>query len=411
MHKRASLSLQVVIFTVFFLCAGHFAQVPAEPAKEKKRAETANAQQTGQELDRVRREIKAATEAVQAEAAQRDQAAKAVRNADQALGKATRDYEKTHRAYEGSQGRLKQLDAKVSEAKAELADRQGRLSEMVRFAQQADRGDAWGAILNGQNPATPSRLTEYFSYIGDLRATEMNAIEKESQELQALEDQVKGEVERLAGLQEENKARTAALNQARAERKRSLDALTSSVANRTQQLKELRSNAAALEKLLERLSRVVRALPAPSKSTTASLPSAPGVLRGDFGHLHGQLHWPVPGKIVSRFGEERIGGLRWTGLLFETPSASNVHAAAAGRVIYADWLPGLGQLIVLDHGAGYISLYGYNDSLKRSVGDEVAANDVIASTAQSESGSSKLYFEIRDSGKPVDPATWLSHTH
>jgi septal ring factor EnvC (AmiA/AmiB activator) len=80
-------------------------------------------------------------------------------------------------------------------------------------------------------------------------------------------------------------------------------------------------------------------------------------------------------------------------------------------VIYSDWLPGLGQLIILDHGSGYISLYGYNDSLKRAVGEQVSAGEVIATTAQTESGNSKMYFEIRDSGRPVDPAIWLAHAH
>jgi len=407
MLKRAGCTPQTVLFAVFLLAGVVVAPRAALPAKGKPSTETRNAQEAGKELERVRNEIKAATEAVQAEAAHRDQAAKAVRNADQALSQAVREYDKTRLSHDRSLARLKELDAKVAEAKAVLSDRQGRLSEMVRFAQQTERGDAWGAVLNGQSPAKLPRLTEYFSYIGDLRASEMQAIEAETQNLQTLEDQLKGEVQRLAALEEETKARTATLNAARVERKRSLDALTSSVANRTQQLKDLKANAAALERLLTKLSQVVRSLPAPSKPLA---PSVPGVLRGEFGRLRGQLHWPVAGRIVSKFGDERIGGLRWTGLLFEAPGGSAVRAAAAGRVIYSDWLPGLGQLMIIDHGSGYISLYGYNDSLKRSVGDQVAADDVIATTAQNESGPSKLYFEIRDSGKPVDPSVWLART-
>jgi len=377
--------------------SAHSAPLPSPAAKANP-----NAQEAAKELERIRQAIRGATEAVQTEAAHRDVAAQAVRQADQSLKKATRQYDSTRQARAQSEKRRAQLALAADQARAELADRQSRLAEFVRAAQASDHSDTLALLMNGESPARQSRLLDYFGYIGNVRAEEIKAIDLQARQLQELEEQLSTEVKRLSDLEEETKARTLALDKARAERKHSLDQLTNSVANRTQQLKDLKANAQALENLIERLNRVVRQAPSVSR------PTEPGVVRGAFGRLRGQLPWPVSGKVLSHFGDERIGGLRWTGMLFETHSQSDVHAAAAGRVIYSDWLPGLGQLVILDHGSGYLSLYGYNDALKRAVGDQVQAGDVIASTAQSDSGQSKLYFEIRDGGKPVDPASWLS---
>lgn len=376
--------------------------VSAATDKASTKPSNPSAEQAGEELKRIRAQIRAATEAVQTEAAHRDVAAKAVRQADQALQKASHRYEQTKQARTHSEKRLAELTKEAEDTRAQLSDRQSRLSEFVRSAQAAGGSDSVAEIMNGENPATEVRLLEYFGYIGNLRAEEIRSIERQAHHLQELEEQLSGEVKRLSDLEVESKSRTVTLDAAKAERKRSLDQLTNSVANRTQQLKDLKSNAQALENLLERLNRVVRQNANQKKSPDTS------VVRGAVAKIRGQWNWPVTGKVLARFGEERIGGLHWTGLLFETRAQSDVRAAAAGRVIYSDWLPGLGQLIIIDHGSGILSLYGYNDSLKRVVGDQVQANDVIAATAQTESGQAKMYFEIREAGKPVDPAAWLS---
>jgi murein hydrolase activator len=127
-----------------------------------------------------------------------------------------------------------------------------------------------------------------------------------------------------------------------------------------------------------------------------------------FAHLRGKLAWPVSGRVVARFGETRAGGVKWDGVLVATERGAPVRAIYQGRVIYADWLPGLGLLTIVDHGDGYMSLYGHNERLYKAVGDRVAAGDPIASAGDS-GGSAKpeLYFEIRKGGKPVDPRPWF----
>jgi septal ring factor EnvC (AmiA/AmiB activator) len=165
--------------------------------------------------------------------------------------------------------------------------------------------------------------------------------------------------------------------------------------DRTQALTRLRAQQAELEQLLRNLARSLRDAPAPVPS-------------GAFAALRGKLSWPVSGTLLAQFGQLRTQGVRWEGVVIGVARGAEVRAVAAGRVVYADWLPGLGLLAIIDHGGGYLSLYGHNDGLRRAVGDSVAPGEVIASAGDT-GGSSRpeLYLEIRQNGKPVDPAPWF----
>jgi septal ring factor EnvC (AmiA/AmiB activator) len=127
-----------------------------------------------------------------------------------------------------------------------------------------------------------------------------------------------------------------------------------------------------------------------------------------FGRLRGRLDWPVQGRLAAAYGDVRAGGVHWEGVVVATEREAPVRAVAAGRVVYADWLPGLGLLAIIDHGSGYLSLYGYNARLSQPVGALVGAGDVIAAAGDTGGRSRpELYFEIRRTGKPVDPQPWF----
>jgi septal ring factor EnvC (AmiA/AmiB activator) len=127
-----------------------------------------------------------------------------------------------------------------------------------------------------------------------------------------------------------------------------------------------------------------------------------------FGRLRGQLEWPVAGHLVAGFGTLRASSVRWDGVVIATERAAPVKAISAGRVLYADWLPGLGLLAIIDHGEGYLSLYGYNDQLRVHAGDSVAAGAVIAAAGDTGGRSEpELYLQIRHDGRPVDPQLWF----
>jgi septal ring factor EnvC (AmiA/AmiB activator) len=163
---------------------------------------------------------------------------------------------------------------------------------------------------------------------------------------------------------------------------------------RAQNLERLHSQQAGLEKLLRELRTAMERFPLEGNDA--------------FARLRGKLAWPVSGRLVARFGDARAGGVHWDGVLVATERGAPVKAVCQGRVIYADWLPGLGLLTIVDHGDGYLSLYGHNERLYKAAGEPVAAGEALAAAGDS-GGSSRpeLYFEIRKGGKPVDPRPWF----
>ena len=164
---------------------------------------------------------------------------------------------------------------------------------------------------------------------------------------------------------------------------------------RAQSLEKLRSQQAGLEKLLHELREAMARYPVDTNSA--------------FGQLRGKLAWPVSGHVVARFGDTRAGGVKWDGVLVATERGAPVKAVYQGRVIYADWLPGLGLLTIVDHGDGYMSLYGHNERLYKAVGETSQPPEMrspLRATAVAAAGP-ELYFEIRKGGKPVDPRPWF----
>ena len=234
----------------------------------------------------------------------------------------------------------------------------------------------------------------YYSYFGHARAGQIRRIEDDVQRIAELQVQLEAEDVKLAELERQQRTQLAALEQARSTRSHVLADLEARSRSRAQNLERLRSQQAGLEKLVRELRAAMERFPVEGNDA--------------FARLRGKLAWPVSGKIVARFGDARAGGVHWDGLVVATERGTPVKAVCAGRVIYADWLPGLGLLAIVDHGDGYLSLYGHNDRLYKAAGERVAAGDTIAAAGDS-GGSSRpeLYFEIRKGGKPVDPRPWF----
>jgi septal ring factor EnvC (AmiA/AmiB activator) len=249
-------------------------------------------------------------------------------------------------------------------------------------------------LLNQKDPARAGRMFIYYSYFGRARADQIRTIEEDVSRLEQLDGELASEDSKLAGLEKQQRVQLSDLEQARAQRTQVLASLEVESHSRAQNLERLRNQQAGLEKLLRELRRAMEKFPVDSNDV--------------FAHLRGKLAWPVNGHVVAHFGESRAGGVKWDGVLVATERGAPVRAVYHGRVIYADWLPGLGLLEIVDHGDGYMSLYGHNERLYKAVGERVTAGDTIASAGDS-GGSNRpeLYFEIRKAGKPVDPRPWF----
>jgi septal ring factor EnvC (AmiA/AmiB activator) len=238
-------------------------------------------------------------------------------------------------------------------------------------------------------------MMAYYGYFGRARAARITSITEHLAHLELLSEGIAAETARLREIEAENARDVRALAGARERRAQTLAEVQAKLRTRNDQLARLQSDAQALEKLVEQLRRAIEEFP--------ELAEQP------FQRVKGKLPWPVKGRVLAKYGQLRAGGpLKWQGLVIGAERGAQVRAPFHGRVVYADWLPGLGLLIVLDHGGGYMSLYGHNEQVYRRVGDRVAPGDALAAVGEAAGlGRPGLYLEIRKGKQTLDPQEWL----
>ena len=350
--------------------------------------------QTQAQLQALKARIAAIRDQVSQDAVASDRGAQALQAAEVsvAAGRA-RLADLRHERAERTADRAR-VSAEQLGREAAVADLRAGLARQMRAAYMIGREEPLKLLLNQQDPARANRMFVYYSYFGRARAGVIAAIDTDIRKLADLDAQLAADEQRLDALQSATTDEVAQLEAARAQRDAALVAIKADSRNSARMLQRLQAQQAALTALLADLKRALQPFPSDAN--------------GAFGAWRGRLAWPVGGHLAARFGQVRAGGLKWDGMLIDTERGADVRAVYRGRVIYADWLPGLGLLTIVDHGDGYLSLYGHNDRLYKAVGDTVAAGEVIAASGDS-GGSSRpqLYFEIRKGSRPVDPGPWF----
>jgi murein hydrolase activator len=357
-----------------------------------------DARQAREQLEALRDQIARISRQVSRGQAQRDRLSRQLRATEQSVSKAQAALDDLRQQRDAGTARRVELEAQERQREADLAGNRGVLAGQLRAAYLIGREEPLKLLLNQGDPAQAGRMFVYYSYFGRARALQIQAIEADLQRIEQLDGQLQAQDAKLASLQQAQQAQVSTLEQARSHRMQVLASISARTQTRAARLTRLRQQQSDLESLLSKLRRA-----------TASL--APEDLgNSPFARLRGRLLRPVAGSIIESYGQARAGGLKWQGDLFATERDAPVRAVSQGRVVYADWLAGLGLLIIIDHGDGYMSLYGHNTRLYESVGQHVAAGQTIAQAGDS-GGSARpeLYFEIRKAGKPVDPRLWLRH--
>jgi len=357
------------------------------------------------------------------------------------------------KAISAAQRRLREVSAQRNKAEEDLANLSVQRDELERTLAEARKalGDAIFRIyveggqagarrfLSGDEPNQLARDAYYLELIARQRMASIDNSRKALQDLNGIIAQVEARKAELALLEKEHRNGQETLL---SERKKQSEALAQiSVQLRTQrkQMQTLQQNESRIEKLLKGLERISRepstpkkppplaansppggtkpnkhvtppTTSAPATHVEADAPSAEASAGGNFAALKGKLHWPVRGELNGRFGAQRAeGGAQWHGVFIRAGAGQEVKAVAAGKVAFADWLRGFGNLIIVDHGDGYMTVYGNNEALFKSPGETVTAGEPIASVGasggQDESG---LYFEIRYRGQAQDPAKWAA---
>lgn len=346
------------------------------------------------ELRQLRTEIERIRSQVAKDAAERDRLTRALRVAETAANKARGELDRLRGERQSREQRRAELARQKDDRERDLGRERAELAAQLRAAYLIGREEPFRLFLNQQDPARAGRLFAYFGYFGRARAGQLAAIEGRVREIDTLDASLGSEQERIQRLEQAQKSEVSRLDKARSERGDVLANMAAESKARAASLQRLQREQAALEKLLRELRRASQKFPTDSRSP--------------FAGMRGKLAWPTAGKLAARFGERRAGSVKWDGVLIAAARGTPVRAVYRGRVVYADWLAGLGLLIIIDHGGGYLSLYGHNEQLFRAVGDQVAPGDTIAGVGDSGGRAQpELYFEIRQAARPLDPSPWF----
>jgi septal ring factor EnvC (AmiA/AmiB activator) len=347
------------------------------------------------ELKQVRGRIESIRRSIHAEAEKRDALTAQVRKAELQVQAARERLSAVRERRIAAQARLRALEKEQAETQRKIDDEREALAGELRVAYVNGQQERIKLLLNQRDPAQAGRMMVWYGYFGRARAERITAITEHLAHLELLTEDIAAEARKLAALESEQSREVSSLADARDNRRQTLAKVQSTLKTRNDQLAKAQREAQALEKLVEQLRRAIDDFP-------------------DFGdqpfaRARGRLPWPVKGSILARFGQLRAGGpLKWQGMVIGAERGAQVRAPFPGRVVYADWLPGMGLLLVLDHGGGYMSLYGHNEQLYRRVGDRVAAGDPLAAVGDAAGfGKTGLYLEIRKGRQALDPAPWL----
>lgn len=347
------------------------------------------------ELKQVRGRIESIRKAIHADAERRDALASQLKSAELAVQSAREQLASVRAQRIAAEKRLGELSAERTQREERVDRERAALGGELAALYMNGRQEQLKLLLNQEDPARLGRTITYYGYFGRARADRIARISDELEHLRLLNDSISAEAARLRELEQKNEQNVKSLSGARAKRAQTLAQVKAKLKTRNQELAKLQRDARSLEKLVEELRRAIEEFP--------ELAEQP------FQRVKGKLPWPVQGKVLARFGQQRAGGpLKWQGLVIGADRGTQVRSPYHGRVVYADWLPGLGLLLVLDHGGGYMSLYGNNEQLYRRVGDRVAPGDVLSAVGDAAGvGKPGLYLEIRKGRQVLDPATWL----
>lgn len=317
---------------------------------------------------------------------------------EQEIGRLTRERRELRQQAQNQQQRLNQLAEEEAELTRTLDSQRENLKKQIRAAWMEGDAPAVKVLLNEIDPDKIARTMTYYEYLSRDTIGWLEAFAANLRQLRDTQKEVKAGRLRLAELEQDVADRQQKLNNSKGEREQTLAALKADISDRRNERQELEADRNRLEKLLKEVEEAIASIPTPNESDP-------------FGSLRNKLPWPADGKVASKFGDSYAGGkLRYNGLLINTDEASDIKAVHYGRVVFANWLRGFGLITILDHGDGYMTLYGHSSSLYTSPGDWVEAGESIAQAGRTGgTDNPAVYFEIRHNGKPDNPHRWLGN--
>ncbi|WP_245961524.1 murein hydrolase activator EnvC family protein [Thalassotalea euphylliae] len=372
----------LVIASAFTLVSAQAQSASSEDAKKQRSTE---------QLSTVKSEIAKQKSAIVQVSKKRRQLNAQLKKDDFAIAKVAKAMNNTRNSLKATQDKLTSLAKEKAQLNRDKVQQENALAHQLRTAYTTGQHDYLKMLLNQEESSQVQRSLTYYQYLSKARIAEIEAFQATIARLSEVEVEQQQKAKQLTQLQQTQQSQRAALEKNKAQRKKTLTALRKELLSNKQQLAKLEQEEANLVAELERLAR-----------QSALAKNLPGLDR-----LKRKLRWPVSGRIKHSFGTRKQGYLRWKGVLLSAAVGRQVTSIYSGKVLFSDWLKGYGLVTVIDHGKGYMSLYGHNQALLKNVGDTVEPGEAIAIVGQSGGQSEPgLYFEIRHHGKAVNPKLW-----
>jgi septal ring factor EnvC (AmiA/AmiB activator) len=378
-------------------------------------------------IDSLRKEVATAEES-------RADVADQLKDAEKGISNLSRDLRQLSGQRGNLQNTLQQLASQARELEGTLAGQRTQLEQLLirQYMEGGEGSDSLRLLLNGDNPNQMARDLYYLSAVAKARTALLQQIGSTLKQKKALAEDTRNRETELAEVEAKQKEQHQQLLAQKNQRQATLAKISQQIESRRKEIGALQQDEKRLTRLIDGLSRIIaqqKARPpkpetkprAPAERPAGSGGQTPGIdndktpdaglarFSGDFARLKGSLRLPVRGTVSNRFGTARQEGSTWKGLFIRAAAGGDVHAVAAGRVVFADWMRGFGNLLILDHGDGYLTIYGNNESLYKHVGETVKPGEVVAVIGNSGGNpESGLYFELRHQGQPLDPLKWAS---
>jgi septal ring factor EnvC (AmiA/AmiB activator) len=404
------LKLRLFTLLLCFFCASSFAAKKIDAAKEDLSEIQEKIQALKKELDNKQEAHKDATDEL-----------KDSETAISAANKKLRDIQQKQNKNKNTLNTLKKQSLSLNE---NLSAQQQQLSNLLRQQYMHGGQSYTQLILQNKNPSEIARDVKYFSYIAKEHAKVIDDMQENLVKVKELNNQTAAALHEVVELKAKQEAEKKELEQQKKEKSKVVKSLSKQISAQRGEIKKLSRDEKNLSNLVERLAKII---PKKAKKPTKKKSSQPdgneeeniasneatptnAYSGSSFSALRGKLRLPVRGDVTNRFGSPRADtGITWKGLFIKAAEGNDVKSVADGRVVFADWMRGFGNLIIVDHGSGYMSLYGNNQAMLKQVGEEVNAGDAIAAVGNSGGNvSNGLYYELRRNSQPFDPMSWSS---
>lgn len=376
--------------------------------------------QTQQKLEQVSKDIQELKSLIKKTEGEKTSLERELQNTEQGINQLLNKIRKLEQQLQQNQQQSRQLKQQKSGLARQISQQQASLAQQARATYQAGQPDPLRLLLNQQNTSHSHHNLAYYKYMHQARLAQINSLQQNIGQLASLQQQLDDNQQQLAGQKKNLQQQQQQLGQLKQQRQQRIAKISQQQQSSRQRLQRREKDQQQLARLLatieETLARQAAERQRLAAQQAARASSSGAILvsdnfshpGGNFDKAKGKLPWPVSGSMVSQFGTAR-GDERstWDGVLIQAAEGTEIKAIHPGRVVFSDWLRGAGLLVIIDHGNGYLSLYGHNQSIISNSGESVKAGQVIATVGNSGGyADSALYFAIRKQGKAVDPSQW-----